>query len=325
MLKITESHPVERFGDRVTWIAQNFTQSPESLDALDTTAKVYRAICGLRGRKDHETGLARKNVVSFKQWNRYCDGTSPVPHEYLAAITRLFPDVTWAMLTVPTFAAFLKLTDDVRAIHSRWAAAATLMRKRRPELATIAMRYYRDVPKAEGLPLLARPEWIAAKPIHLDEATPARFDQGVLPPEAERLEGLQIDYVELKSRLSPRRPTNGECYRLTAADLSRGEADLSFEATHFFSYVNELEAIAVELADWVIRQGGIETCLADENLVPGPGELKLRGAPERAFDIAGRHSLAGVNCLLLARNYRIHKGDKPTDFFFYHDRTPPCQ
>jgi hypothetical protein len=283
---------------------------------MASKAEIFNGIRELRSRRHGKTS----RIVNERHWRRYCDGNNAIPSDYIDDILELYPDATREMVICDSFADFEREVEAWEKRHKRWEAAALLMSKHRADLAEIAMRYYRDLPRVEGFPLLARSEWIAASPIPLDVTSVADFDLGQPLPSVQRLDGLNMDYVELKGRMSPRRPTDGDSYRLVKADLSHGQAEFSFAATSYFAYVNGLDVLGVELADWVLREGGIEACRADPALVPKSRDLPRRGTPSAAFAIAERPSFAGVNCLLVVRNYLVHNGDKPRDVIFCHVR-----
>ena len=149
-----------------------------------------------------------------------------------------------------------------------------------------------------GFPLIAKKGWLLKKPAILTESSPLPgWNPYFKEQEARRLEGLNVDYVALKSRLMPKRnrPWDGEAYRILDVIPTDDDLRMTFGVAGYFHYVNTCEAAAVELAD-VVRSnsaGGI------------PKASEHRGPPEAIFDLEGRSRIAAVNCILILKNYSV--------------------
>lgn len=177
------------------------------------------------------------------------------------------------------------------------------------ELGRAAARLYAGLPRAAGTELLARPGWLPAAPVRLDELPLTWQDDppapvidargpltrhvrpGLAAAAGAAAGGQYRSYAEAIGALD--RPALFEdrvCYRLLAARLD-AEPGLAFGACRYFDGVNLGHAVAHELAAaWA----------------SGPGALTMAGLPLRAAagdpcDLARRPATVAVTTLTLRR------------------------
>src|SRR5439155_1150009 len=85
---------------------------------------------------------------------------------------------------------------------------------------------------------------------------------------------------------------NGDSYRVLEIARAGDRLDFTFGPTKYFNYVDSLEAMGAELADFAINNPGVT-----------PEMLPRRGPADRIFDFRQRSAFAGVNCILFLKNY----------------------
>ena len=181
----------------------------------------------------------------------------------------------------------------------RWRQTRQLLSTRRPALAAVAAGLYPELPRVAGTELLARPEWLPARPVDLDEVVlgwdpdpPAPALAGTGPAAAhvlpERAPGARYpSYADAIAALDrPALFENRRCYRLLAARMGGtaqpGAARLELGRTRYFDAVNLGHAVAHELAAaWAAVSSPAVSGPAVSSPA-GSGALSLAGLPLRA-------------------------------------------
>lgn len=313
MPKKDNCYDIERFGDRVNWMARHLQHNEKARLPTATSAEVHRCIVDL----GHEIGVERT-------WQRYTKAKAPIPHTVVKGLLDVFPDLTEDMVTCRAYAEFERKTEALTKCHMRWNAAIRCMAAERTELAAVAKRYYvaAGVDEAPSFPLVVRKDWIPAMPIEMTQTSPVvNFRRGSPASKVARLDGINIDYVEMKARNSSRRPTNGDCYRLM--NIRRVETSLEFDLqdTCYFDYINTCEILGIEIADQYLSHQsnvgfeGTFVCMPDSAMLP------RRGDPRLIFDFGNRAAFAGVNCFLMIRNFSNGPDGCKKHKFYFHNRT----
>lgn len=253
-------------------------------------------------------------ATSRASWEKNTDRRSIA---FLTGIERVFPELPRGAISAPVFADFeAAVAETVQAVR-RWQTAATYYANHRSTLERAAKHYYHDVDGTPDLPLVGKPEWLLKSPMPLTPGVDVRgYEECPRKGPSPRLTGMKTGFVHLKAGMqdTSSQPHNGLSYRVR--EITGDGRGLTFDLgpAWYFDYVNELEALGAELADHLTNYGG----------APPPAPLPLRGAPEAIFDLGNRSAVAGVNCLLIAKNY--FKGeftDDPRRFthrFFTHLR-----
>jgi hypothetical protein len=234
----------------------------------------------------------------------------------IRALTLVYPDMTPEVLTLPTFAEFEEATRHIKAARDRWVAATKHITHHRAQLADLGKRYHSAVDELPSFPLIGKRSWILAKPQELTEDDPLpKRDLLTIDPPPPHLEGLNIGYQAIATRALERRRLrwNGDSYRVISVANVEERLDFTFGPTTYFNYVDSLEAMAAELADFALSNPGIL-----------PSELPRRGPPDRIFDFRQRPAFAGVNCILFLKNYYRGNASKSRvsapHQFVLHDR-----
>jgi hypothetical protein len=298
------SYLIEQFGKRVKWMVSNLSPEPHHANVIHNLTELWRAIASAA-----DLDVSR----SEKTWDRCVapKGTYRVPESIVGGLLSVFPDLSRKMLLAETFDDFEKHGHLIAEARERWLKAAAYHSKNRGVLADLGKRYHKSVDAEPEFPLIVKPGWILSKPVLMGEDTSLpEWDPDIREPEAKRLEGLNVDYVNLVSRRMPkeRRPTNRESYRLLDLKPQNGTLSVTLGMTRYFQVVNTCEAIGTELADHVLRHG-----FAVPKLLP------LRGAPEAIFDFKKRSTYPSVICVLLLKNYPVG-GHSRKNKFVLHDR-----
>jgi hypothetical protein len=286
MLSDPKSHRIERFGDRLDWCVKHL--QPNTPVAIGSRAYLWECI-------QHELGPA---CPGLKTWRR---STGPkddyaVPDVFIRGILHIYPEVTLEALTAPKFSGFEAYALEISAAHERWNNATMYVARKRDVLAALGKHYHKNVDEEPDFPLIAKKGWLLRHPVLLTEDSPLpKFVTHFKEEDPPRLDGLNVDYVFIKSRFVPRdhQPRNIDGYRLLDVNATRSGLDLTFGSTTYPRYINSCEAAAAELADYALR------CSA----TVAPDMLSLRGPPERVFDLKRRSAFVGVNCLLMLKNY----------------------
>ena len=213
----------------------------------------------------------------------------------------------------------LNATDSAE----HWRDIRRLLNANRHDLAArAAAQVYPTVLTVGSTPLLARPQWLPADPLDLDEVDLSWEDTA--PPGADvtgsasahvrplRPDGRRYgSYAEALARIErPALLENRPIYRLLAASMNgEGGGPPRLRLTHgrYFDWVNGGEAMAHELAAaWQAGNGAI---LGNER-------LPLRTLVGDPGDLPGRSTLSAVTTLTL----RVPPTGDPT--FVLHWRDP---
>src|SRR6266702_756731 len=151
-----------------------------------------------------------------------------------------------------------------RSSQEHWLRTRGFLNAHRHELTRSVLDLYPTVWRVAGTPMLARPEWLPAAPVPLDQVTlswhPGRADGGpdgtVLDgtgPESAAVRPLREDgsrfgcYADALGTLGkPRLFEDRTCYRLLAAGASPDAADRVFGEGRDFERINTFEATAHE-------------------------------------------------------------------------------
>jgi hypothetical protein len=206
-----------------------------------------------------------------------------------------------------------------------WLAARSFLNSRRHELGLAAQHLYPQAWQVAGTPLLARPGWLPAAPVPLEQVTltwrdgapPAPGHESPAPPPVDgtAVDGTVVDgtapefagvlplrddgsrfrcYADALAALArPGLFEDRACYRLLDATATPRGAELAFGPGRYFDMVNVCEAAAHEYAAAAMARGG-----ADQT--PDPGDLPLRtliGDPAHL----GRRRVTVALCTLVLR------------------------
>ena len=184
-----------------------------------------------------------------------------------------------------------------------WQRVRAVLAQRRPELARAAAGLYPDLSRAAGTDLLARPEWLPAIPLELDQV-PLRWVSGA-PAPAVAGTGEATAHVRPPSPAGGRyltysaavadldRPAlfeNRVCYRLLAARLATAPG-LSLSRCGYFDAMNVGHAVAHELAAaWLASPDGVSMA-----------GLPLRALAGDPCDLPRRPAIVATTTLTLRR------------------------
>jgi hypothetical protein len=181
---------------------------------------------------------------------------------------------------------------DPSGSQQRWLAERRFLNANRHDLARTAQDLYPRSLRVAGTPMLARPEWIPAAPVGLDQVTltwrPAAAAAPLLGgvPESAAVRPLRADgrrfgcYADALGALS--RPALFEdraCYRLLDVRASPDAVALEFGEGHYFEMINTGEAVAHEYAAAALADGGraaSTAALALRSLIGDPTDLRRR-------------------------------------------------
>jgi hypothetical protein len=210
------------------------------------------------------------------------------------------------------------------AALKRWTEATLYLAAHRDVLATLGKRYHRAIDETPDKPLIGRRDWLLDEPVQITRSAPAsRFDHAIPDVEGRRLQGLPVDYTELKMQLSSGTNfNNGDSFRMLDVAPNAQSLEFTFGCGKYFNYLNTCEALGAELADFAVRFPSDVERLRSDLSTPFPSSLPHRGLPADIMDFSNRSAFVGVNCLLMMRNYSDHHvGDEGRrDVFALHDR-----
>jgi hypothetical protein len=195
--------------------------------------------------------------------------------------------------------------DSAGESQRRWQAVRESLKTRRYDLSLAAQHLYPASYRAAGTPLLARPGWLPAAPVPLDQVRlswqgggPAVIDgtgpefAGVLPV---REDGSRFgSYASALAALDrPGLFEDRSCYRLLDVGVTGAGAHLTFGPGRYFDMVNVCEAAAHEFAAAATASSG------------GPDRRPtLAGLPLRAYlgdpaDLRRRRVMVAICTLVL--------------------------
>jgi len=201
--------------------------------------------------------------------------------------------------------------DAVRHSQQHWLRVRGFLNRRRHELGRAAQDLYPRSWRVAGTPLLARPEWLPAAPVPLDQVAlswrpdgPAGGIDGT-GPETAAVRPLRDGssrfgcYAGALGALNPPRLFEDRaCYRLLEAAATPGPASLGFGEGRYFEVINTCEAVAHEYA--------AATLAREDQAAGGPArppaldELPLRSLIGDPTDL-GRRPVMTAICTLVLR------------------------
>jgi hypothetical protein len=303
---------IERFGDRIDWCIKCL-EPDEQLVQPDFGVPLGNAIRNFAELWYHLKPLTGQ---SARTWERAIGRESSVSDTLVRAIVRIYPDLTAETLTLPTFEQFEAATKLIKAANERWISATRYITDNRATLAALGKAYHATVDGLPSFPLIGKNDWLLEEPRELTEHDPLPDrDMYVIDPEPTALEGLNVRYQSIATRALRRQRLrwNGDSYRLLKIERHLEGLNFTFGPTTYFNYVDSLEAMAAELADFALRYPDAV-----------PQDLPRRGPPERIFDFRQRSAFVGVNCILFLKHY--YRGNKSKSRvsaphqFVLHDR-----
>jgi hypothetical protein len=240
-----------------------------------------------------------------------------VSNPLIRALTLVYPDLTFEILALPTLNEFEIATERIKTARDRWVRATKFTTDNRDLLATLGKRYHSSADELPAFPLIGKRGWILREnPQELTEHDPLpERDMFTIDPVPAPLEGLNIGYQAIATRALERRRLrwNGDSYRVLKIARAGDRLDFTFGPTTYFNYVDSLEAMGAELADFALKNPGAT-----------PKALPRRGPADRIFDFRQRSAFAGVNCVLFLKNYYRGNSSKSRvsapHQFVLHDR-----
>lgn len=194
--------------------------------------------------------------------------------------------------------------DGASGSQRRWLTARGFLNSSRYQLTQSARHLYPASGRVAGTPLLARPGWLPAEPVPLEQVkltwqeerravldgTGSEF-AAVLPL---REDGSRFgSYASALAALDrPGLFENRSCYRLLDAAASAGGAQLRFGPGRYFDMVNVCEATAHEFAADTLARGSAGPG-------PTPAGLPLRALIGDPTDVRRRRVMVAVCTLVL--------------------------
>ena len=221
-------------------------------------------------------------------------------------------------------------TDDfsspVVISQNEWRFVRRYLNRHRSTLAGIAARLYQPEMRLEGTPLLARPGWIAARPIRLDQIT-LRWVDGPQPaaidgtePEARLTCPLRTQdyrYERYTSAIryldSPALFENRPSYRLLDLLWSGDSGRMSFGLATYFDKLDISEALGHEFAEVWLKLTEADSQVSDVQWK----RLPLRRLIGDPFDLQSRNVVPAITTLTLCRDRA-----RGTSAFLLHWRDP---
>jgi hypothetical protein len=214
----------------------------------------------------------------------------------------------------------------VRRSQQEWRRVRGMLNERRYELGRAAQELYPESGRVAGTPLLARPGWLPAAPVPLDEVTlswqpgrPARPVDGT-GQETEGVRPLReggtrfASYAAALGELSrPGLFENRACYRLLGVDVAPAATHLRFGEGRYFEAIDVGEAAAHEYASAAAAATPAATP-ADVARDDQAGRPALAGLPLRSLigdptDL-GRRPVMTAICTLVLRADRAEGTDR---------------
>lgn len=194
--------------------------------------------------------------------------------------------------------------EDVRRSQEQWRAVRRFLNTRRHELSQTAQHLYPASMRVAGTPMLARPGWLPARPVPLEQVALSWQDTapemetaglgGLVLPGARALrdDGSPFrSYADALGTLS--RPGIFEdrfCYRLVDAPALPGGTGFRFGPGRYFDMVNTCEAAAHEYA----------AAFSSTGTPPALDELPLRSLIGDPADLL-RRPVMTATCTLVLR------------------------
>ncbi len=193
----------------------------------------------------------------------------------------------------------------MRRSQQDWLRVRGFLNAHRHQLGRATADLYPRSWRVAGTPLLARPGWVPATPVPLDQVTlswrPGRAAPDIdgTGPETATVCPLRDDASRFGSYAAAlgdlNRPglfENRGCYRLLEVDTAPGVTDLRFGAGRYFEVINICEAAAHEYAAATLARD-------DPGRPPAMDELPLRSLIGDPTDLERRPVLAAICTLVL--------------------------
>jgi len=213
---------------------------------------------------------------------------------------------------------------DPSGSQEQWRRVRGFLNARRHDLARSVQHRYPPSWRVAGTPMLARPEWIPAAPVPLDQVTlswrpggdaPAQSDGALLDGTGQgsaavrpfRDDGRRFGSyaVALGALTRPLLFENRVCYRLLGVRTAPGATSLELGPGRYFEMINTGEAVAHEYAAAALAAASPagEPAAGDTRASPAPhptaGELPLRSLIGDPTDLRRRPVMAAVATLVL--------------------------
>ena len=275
---------IERFGERVMWMAQHLPFRREFTKGIDNRRDIYRAL--------EKISVPIKEESTFY---KYLKAETAVPYTVLQGLITLFPNMALEVLISERYETFLESVTTITEAVERWKRASVLVASERETFEHLAKDYYREVDADPDFPLVTGPGWLPEAAVRLSENDPMTpIDKAI--PDVQGLPLLEdfgtYDFIKQLMMAEPWRLTNDLTFRVKDIQPQNGSVAFAYSPGTYFNYINTCEVLGAELADaWS----------SDRAL--SPETLPLRGDPRRIFDFRWRSAFPGVNCLLFLKNF----------------------
>lgn len=191
--------------------------------------------------------------------------------------------------------------------QQHWRHVRRHLNGHRHDLAGLAARLYPASWRVADSSLLARPDWIPASPMALEDLKltwcERPIQRGIAGDESVASANLPLradrhrfaSYAQALAELDPPRLLEDRAtYRLLDTSLRADGADLSFTRGSYFDVIDISEAVAHELAANVLAGG-------DSGDVPELRQLPLRASIGDPTDLARRPVIPAISVLTLRR------------------------
>jgi hypothetical protein len=213
---------------------------------------------------------------------------------------------------------------DPNGSQEQWRRERGFLNARRHDLARSVQHRYPPSWRVAGTPMLARPEWIPAAPVPLDQVTLSWRPGGNAAPEPDGplLDGTGPESAAVRPWLDDgrrfgsyaaalgalTRPVlfeNRACYRLLGVCAAPDATSLAFGPGRYFEMINTGEAAAHEYAAAALAAASpagdppADDTRAGPTPYPAAGELPLRSLIGDPTDLRRRPVMAAVATLVL--------------------------
>jgi hypothetical protein len=207
---------------------------------------------------------------------------------------------------------------DPSGSQEQWRRERGFLNARRHDLARSVQHRYPPSWRVAGTPMLARPEWIPAAPVPLDQVTlswrpgeDAAAESGGPLLDGTGSESATVrpwrddgrrfaSYAAALGALTrPALFENRVCYRLLGVRATPGATSLEFGPGRYFEMINTGEAVAHEYAAVALAASPAGDPAADDSRASPAGDLPLRSLVGDPTDLRRRPVLAAVATLVL--------------------------